>query len=147
MIKNGRDHLVLKSSLPSCYAVILPLICVIKFTIPWTISSLWKHYCNWYTYIFSGWPFQKNFFCLSLQSDEDCCNSCEEVREAYRKKGWGMSNPDLIDQVFHSELSLKSDLLIKFNNEKNLSIWCIVFMNSKLSLKLCSRVVKDDASS
>ncbi|ONK74014.1 uncharacterized protein A4U43_C03F1910 [Asparagus officinalis] len=31
-------------------------------------------------------------------SDEDCCNSCEEVREAYRKKGWGMSNPDLIDQ-------------------------------------------------
>ncbi|KAK1264162.1 Protein disulfide-isomerase 5-3 [Acorus gramineus] len=31
-------------------------------------------------------------------SDKDCCNSCEEVREAYRKKGWGMSNPDLIDQ-------------------------------------------------
>ncbi|XP_058096761.1 uncharacterized protein LOC131242253 isoform X1 [Magnolia sinica] len=30
--------------------------------------------------------------------DEDCCNSCEEVREAYRKKGWGLSNPDLIDQ-------------------------------------------------
>ncbi|KAJ6811829.1 endoplasmic reticulum-Golgi intermediate compartment protein 3-like [Iris pallida] len=31
-------------------------------------------------------------------SDEDCCNSCEEVREAYRKKGWGMSDPDVIDQ-------------------------------------------------
>ncbi|KAK1288604.1 Protein disulfide-isomerase 5-3 [Acorus calamus] len=31
-------------------------------------------------------------------ADEDCCNTCEEVREAYRKKGWGMSNPDLIDQ-------------------------------------------------
>ncbi|RWR93007.1 endoplasmic reticulum-Golgi intermediate compartment protein 3 [Cinnamomum micranthum f. kanehirae] len=31
-------------------------------------------------------------------SDEDCCNSCEEVREAYQKKGWGLSNPDLIDQ-------------------------------------------------
>ncbi|XP_052192544.1 uncharacterized protein LOC127801428 [Diospyros lotus] len=31
-------------------------------------------------------------------SDDDCCNSCEEVREAYRKKGWGMTNPDLIDQ-------------------------------------------------
>ncbi|XP_022894461.1 endoplasmic reticulum-Golgi intermediate compartment protein 3-like [Olea europaea var. sylvestris] len=31
-------------------------------------------------------------------SDDDCCNSCEEVREAYRKKGWAMSNPDLIDQ-------------------------------------------------
>lgn len=31
-------------------------------------------------------------------SDEECCNSCEEVREAYRKRGWGMTNPDLIDQ-------------------------------------------------
>ncbi|XP_021639142.2 uncharacterized protein LOC110634443 isoform X2 [Hevea brasiliensis] len=31
-------------------------------------------------------------------SDEDCCNSCEEVREAYRKKGWALSNPDMIDQ-------------------------------------------------
>lgn len=35
----------------------------------------------------------------SLQADEDCCNSCEDVREAYRKKGWAVSNPDLIDQV------------------------------------------------
>ncbi|KAL9315770.1 hypothetical protein ACSQ67_016771 [Phaseolus vulgaris] len=32
-------------------------------------------------------------------SDDDCCNSCEDVREAYRKKGWALSNPDLIDQV------------------------------------------------
>ncbi|XP_042063587.1 endoplasmic reticulum-Golgi intermediate compartment protein 3-like isoform X1 [Salvia splendens] len=31
-------------------------------------------------------------------SDDHCCNSCEEVREAYRKKGWGMTDPDLIDQ-------------------------------------------------
>ncbi|XP_077248940.1 uncharacterized protein LOC143888417 isoform X3 [Tasmannia lanceolata] len=31
-------------------------------------------------------------------SDDECCNSCEEVSEAYRKKGWGMTNPDLIDQ-------------------------------------------------
>ncbi|GER55520.1 endoplasmic reticulum-Golgi intermediatecompartment protein [Striga asiatica] len=31
-------------------------------------------------------------------SDDDCCNSCEEVREAYRKKGWGLTNTDLIDQ-------------------------------------------------
>ncbi|KAF6149104.1 hypothetical protein GIB67_038887 [Kingdonia uniflora] len=32
------------------------------------------------------------------ESDEHCCNTCEDVREAYRKKGWGISNPDLIDQ-------------------------------------------------
>ncbi|WOL15927.1 hypothetical protein Cni_G24709 [Canna indica] len=31
-------------------------------------------------------------------SDDQCCNSCEEVREAYQKKGWAMSNVDLIDQ-------------------------------------------------
>lgn len=31
-------------------------------------------------------------------ADDDCCNTCEEVREAYRKKGWGLSNPELIDQ-------------------------------------------------
>ncbi|KAJ8430414.1 hypothetical protein Cgig2_025841 [Carnegiea gigantea] len=33
------------------------------------------------------------------KSDDDCCNSCEEVREAYRKKGWALANPDLIDQL------------------------------------------------
>ncbi|XP_076939935.1 uncharacterized protein LOC143608920 [Bidens hawaiensis] len=27
-----------------------------------------------------------------------CCNSCDEVREAYRKRGWGLMNPDSIDQ-------------------------------------------------
>ncbi|KAH7331842.1 hypothetical protein KP509_20G053000 [Ceratopteris richardii] len=32
------------------------------------------------------------------QSEHDCCNTCEEVREAYRRKGWGVTNPDLIDQ-------------------------------------------------
>ncbi|KAH6756742.1 Endoplasmic reticulum vesicle transporter protein [Perilla frutescens var. hirtella] len=31
-------------------------------------------------------------------SDDDCCNNCDEVREAYRKKGWALSNPDGIDQ-------------------------------------------------
>ncbi|EFJ06790.1 hypothetical protein SELMODRAFT_271242 [Selaginella moellendorffii] len=32
------------------------------------------------------------------QSDDECCNSCEEVREAYRKRGWAIHNADLIDQ-------------------------------------------------
>lgn len=38
--------------------------------------------------------------CLPLQSDDACCNSCEEVREAYRKKGWALSDPESIDQVY-----------------------------------------------
>lgn len=31
-------------------------------------------------------------------SDHDCCNSCDQVHEAYRRKGWGMADLDLIDQ-------------------------------------------------
>ncbi|OIT39110.1 PREDICTED: endoplasmic reticulum-Golgi intermediate compartment protein 3-like [Nicotiana attenuata] len=31
-------------------------------------------------------------------ADDECCNSCEEVREAYRKRGWAITNTDLIDQ-------------------------------------------------
>ncbi|XP_059279800.1 uncharacterized protein LOC132033758 [Lycium ferocissimum] len=31
-------------------------------------------------------------------SDDHCCNTCEDVREAYRKKGWALTNPDIIDQ-------------------------------------------------
>ncbi|XP_016569315.2 endoplasmic reticulum-Golgi intermediate compartment protein 3 isoform X2 [Capsicum annuum] len=31
-------------------------------------------------------------------SDDHCCNTCEDVREAYRKKGWALTNPDEIDQ-------------------------------------------------
>uniref|UniRef100_A0A7I4BX55 Endoplasmic reticulum vesicle transporter C-terminal domain-containing protein n=1 Tax=Physcomitrium patens TaxID=3218 RepID=A0A7I4BX55_PHYPA len=37
--------------------------------------------------------------CFGAETEEDhCCNNCEEVREAYRKKGWALNNPDLIDQ-------------------------------------------------
>ncbi|CAM6082878.1 unnamed protein product [Calypogeia fissa] len=31
-------------------------------------------------------------------SDDECCNNCEEVREAYRRKGWALTNPDRVDQ-------------------------------------------------
>ena len=32
--------------------------------------------------------------CYGAESgDIQCCNTCEEVREAYRKKGWAISNP------------------------------------------------------
>ncbi|KAG2269062.1 hypothetical protein Bca52824_063617 [Brassica carinata] len=34
----------------------------------------------------------------NIVTDDACCNSCEEVREAYRKKGWGLSDPESIDQ-------------------------------------------------
>jgi hypothetical protein len=28
-----------------------------------------------------------------------CCNTCDEVREAYLQRGWSFGNPDAIDQV------------------------------------------------
>ncbi|GMH16384.1 hypothetical protein Nepgr_018225 [Nepenthes gracilis] len=31
-------------------------------------------------------------------SDDHCCNSCEDVRQAYGNKGWAMTNADMIDQ-------------------------------------------------
>lgn len=34
----------------------------------------------------------------SEESDNQCCNSCEEVRDAYRKKGWALTNVESIDQ-------------------------------------------------
>ena len=32
--------------------------------------------------------------CYGAESEDmPCCTTCEEVREAYRKKGWAISNP------------------------------------------------------
>ncbi|CAI0448495.1 unnamed protein product [Linum tenue] len=31
-------------------------------------------------------------------ADDHCCNTCEEVQEAYRKKGWALTNADMLDQ-------------------------------------------------
>jgi hypothetical protein len=30
---------------------------------------------------------------------EECCNSCDSVREAYTRKGWSFGNPGGIEQV------------------------------------------------
>ena len=30
--------------------------------------------------------------------DMPCCNTCEQVREAYRQKGWAFNNPQGIEQ-------------------------------------------------
>jgi hypothetical protein len=42
------------------------------------------------TYCGSCWGAEEN--------PDDCCNTCEEVREAYRRKGWAFSNAELIEQ-------------------------------------------------
>jgi len=38
--------------------------------------------------------------CYGAETPEKrCCNTCEDVREAYRKKGWALSDVDDIKQV------------------------------------------------
>lgn len=37
--------------------------------------------------------------CYGAETDEKrCCNNCEDVREAYRKKGWAFNNAETIEQ-------------------------------------------------
>ena len=37
--------------------------------------------------------------CYGAETAEiPCCNTCEQVREAYRKKGWAFSDPSSIEQ-------------------------------------------------
>ena len=38
--------------------------------------------------------------CYGAETPEKrCCNTCEDVREAYRRKGWALSDVDEIKQV------------------------------------------------
>lgn len=34
-----------------------------------------------------------------VEPESGCCNSCEDVRQAYTNKGWSFGNPDEIEQV------------------------------------------------
>ena len=79
-------------------------------------------------------------FSLSMvQSDDDCCNSCEEVQEAYRRKGWAMTNVDLIDQVslqvlfpsiFLGLLNIYMMHVLRFNG---IFIFCKIFIPCSLA--------------
>jgi len=35
---------------------------------------------------------------MPLTNNHRCCNTCEDVREAYRRKGWAFNLPDGITQ-------------------------------------------------
>lgn len=36
-----------------------------------------------------------------------CCNTCDDVREAYRRRGWAFKNPDTIEQCKREGFSQK----------------------------------------
>jgi endoplasmic reticulum-Golgi intermediate compartment protein 3 len=41
--------------------------------------------------------------CYGANPDKNaCCNTCDEVRSAYRMSGWSLDNPDDFEQVMKS---------------------------------------------
>lgn len=46
---------------------------------------------------------RQNGYCGScyggLEPESGCCNTCEDVRQAYVNRGWSFNNPDAIEQV------------------------------------------------
>lgn len=46
---------------------------------------------------------RQNDYCGScyggLEPESGCCNTCEEVRQAYVNRGWSFNTPDAIEQV------------------------------------------------
>ncbi|XP_075757535.1 endoplasmic reticulum-Golgi intermediate compartment protein 3 isoform X2 [Pelodiscus sinensis] len=46
--------------------------------------------------------------CYGAESEDiRCCNSCDDVREAYRRRGWAFKNPDTIEQCKREGFSQK----------------------------------------
>ncbi|XP_068119766.1 endoplasmic reticulum-Golgi intermediate compartment protein 3 isoform X1 [Hyperolius riggenbachi] len=46
--------------------------------------------------------------CYGAETDDiRCCNSCDDVREAYRRKGWAFKTPDSIEQCKREGFSQK----------------------------------------
>ncbi|XP_030044962.1 endoplasmic reticulum-Golgi intermediate compartment protein 3 isoform X1 [Microcaecilia unicolor] len=46
--------------------------------------------------------------CFGAESEDfKCCNTCEDVREAYRRRGWAFKNPDSIEQCKREGFSQK----------------------------------------
>lgn len=40
-----------------------------------------------------------------VEPESGCCNTCEEVRQAYTDKGWSFGNPDEIEQASRMSIS------------------------------------------
>ncbi|KAF3604110.1 hypothetical protein F2Q69_00037919 [Brassica cretica] len=59
-------------------------------------SGFSRNYKVWYLHGETGYEYGST---SEPQPEEnDCCHSCEDVRDTFRNKGWGVTNPDLIDQ-------------------------------------------------
>lgn len=64
--------------------------------------------------------------CYGAQQDEhQCCNTCDEVREAYRRRGWGFNNPQGIAQCEKEGFLTK----IKEQQGEGCHVWGTLLVN------------------
>ncbi|XP_055649458.1 endoplasmic reticulum-Golgi intermediate compartment protein 3-like isoform X1 [Falco peregrinus] len=48
--------------------------------------------------------------CYGAESEDiRCCNTCDDVREAYRRRGWAFENPDSVEQCKREGFSQKME--------------------------------------
>jgi len=50
-----------------------------------------------------------------LEPSGGCCNTCDEVRQAYVGRGWSFTDPDLIEQVRGSSFLFPGNCLMKWH--------------------------------
>jgi hypothetical protein len=93
--QNDIDHDVLKSRLDESGRVIESHGNKLKGDLEQVAAVRGKDYCG---SCFGGNP-----------PESGCCNTCDEVREAYVRKGWSFTNPDGIDQCVEEHWSEKID--------------------------------------
>ena len=60
---------------------------------------------------------RQNGYCGSCyggtEPENGCCNSCDDVRQAYVNRGWSFNNPDTIEQVSPSHPRKESRILTR----------------------------------
>lgn len=60
---------------------------------------------------------KQNGYCGScyggLEPASGCCNTCEEVRQAYINRGWSFSTPDSVEQVREFTVSINALLTVE----------------------------------
>jgi hypothetical protein len=63
----------------------------------------------------------------SEQTPEQCCDTCEEVRESYRLKGWAFSDPESITQCQNEGFS--ENLKAQKENKEGCSVYGYLDVN------------------
>ena len=67
-----------------------------------------------------------------------CCNTCDQVREAYRQKGWALKDTDEIEQCKREGFSEK----IKAQQNEGCRMYGYLEVNKVCPMLLCREATK-----